>query len=135
MGFVLDASITLSWCFKDECTALTDQTLKLLETEQAFVPEIWSLEIGNILILAERKKRIKYADIVQFLELINKLNIEIDNETSSKAFNEILYLAHSEKITTYDASYLELAMRKGVPLASKDLQLCKIAERLGTKIL
>ena len=135
MGFVLDASIALSWCFKDESTTLTEQALKQLEIEQAFVPEIWSLEISNILILAERKKRIKYADIVQFLELINKLNIEIDNETSTKAFNEILSLAYSEKITTYDASYLELAMRKGVPLASKDLQLYKTAERLGIKLL
>lgn len=135
MGFVLDASIALSWCFKDESTASTDQALKQLEIEQAFVPEIWSLEISNILILAERKKRIKYADIVQFLELINKLNIEIDNENSIKAFNEILSLAHSEKITTYDASYLELSMRKGMPLASKDLQLRKVAERLGIKLL
>jgi predicted nucleic acid-binding protein len=135
MGFVLDASIALSWCFSDESTVSTSALLDRLEKEIAFVPGIWPLEIGNILISAERRHRIRYADITQCLELFGKLNIEIDNQTSVKAFHEILSLAHSEKLTTYDAAYLELAMRRGLPLASKDLQLCKVADRLGVLIV
>lgn len=135
MSFVLDASITLSWCFTDEKTALTDQLLERLSEEVVWVPNIWPLEITNILVSAERRKRILYADLMQFLELLNGLSIEIDEETSFKAFHEILFLAHSEKLTTYDAAYLELAMRKGFPLASKDLGLCEVAKRLGVQII
>ncbi len=135
MGFILDASIALSWCFSDESSALSHQLLDRLEIESAYVPTIWQLEVGNILVSAERWKRISFAEINQFIEILSKLNIEIDNETDLKAFHEILSLAYAEGLTTYDASYLELGMRKGLPLASKDLQLCKVAERLGVQIL
>jgi predicted nucleic acid-binding protein len=135
MSFVLDASVTLSWCFSNEKTVVTDQLLERLADETAWVPSLWSLEIGNILISAERHKRICYAEMIQFLELLNDLCIEIDLGTSSKAFHEILTLAHSEKLTTYDAAYLELALRKGIPLASKDSALCKAAQRLGVPCL
>lgn len=135
MSFVLDASIALSWCFSDERTSLTDQLLERLVNEMAWVPSIWSLEITNILVGAERRKRIHYAELVQFLELLNGLSIEIDEETSFKAFHEILFLAHSEKLTTYDAAYLELAMRKGLPLASKDNDLNRVAKRLGVQVI
>lgn len=135
MQFVLDASIALSWCFTDESSPLTQSLLKKLENETAWVPSIWPLEIGNILISAERRKRIIYADMIQFLELLGHLPIKIDDDTSSKAFHEILLLAHSEKITTYDASYLELALRRGLPLASKDNALCKAAKYLGVEVL
>ena len=87
--------------------------------------------MGNILIVAERKKRISFAKIAEFLTLLEDLDIQIDHETSSRGFREILSLAHSEKLTTYDASYLELAMRMGVPLATKDSKLREAAERLG----
>lgn len=135
MGFVLDASIALSWCFVDENTIFTQKLLAQLENEVALVPTIWSLEVSNILIMAERRKRISYAEMVQFLELLTELPIEVDTDTPSKAFHEILSLAHSEKLTTYDAAYVELAMRRGFPLASKDLDLCKVAKRLGVHVI
>ncbi|MFI5206302.1 MAG: type II toxin-antitoxin system VapC family toxin, partial [Candidatus Paceibacterales bacterium] len=109
--------------------------LDQLQTGSAFVPTIWSLELGNILIGAERKKRISYADITQFLELLSTLSIRTDEETSNRAFHEILLLAHSEKLTTYDAAYLELAMRLGLPLATKNIALQKAADKLGVKLL
>lgn len=135
MDFVLDVSIALSWCFVDEASPLTQTLLEKLETETAWVPSIWPLEIGNILISAERRKRINYADMIQFLELLSHLSIKIDADTSSKAFHDILLLAHSQKITTYDASYLELALRHGIGLASKDLALCRAAAHLGVEVL
>jgi predicted nucleic acid-binding protein len=135
MNFVLDASIALTWCFADEATPPTLSLLDKLQTGQAFVPCIWSLELGNILISAERRKRITYAEIVKFIELITNLNIQTDSETSDRALHEILSLAYAEQLTTYDASYLELAMRKGLALATKDSQLAKVAKRLGIELL
>lgn len=135
MNFVLDASIALAWCFSDEATPTTHRLLESLETETAFVPELWPLELGNILISAVRRKRITYAKITEFLTLLQNINIQIDNETSAKAFHEILSLAHSENLTTYDAAYLELAMRLGLPLATKDTQLSKAAIQLGVEII
>jgi predicted nucleic acid-binding protein len=135
MSFILDASITLSWCFSDEATPETMHLLDQLNQESAFVPELWTLEIGNILISAERHKRITYAKITEFLTLLQHLNIKTDNETSIRGFREIISLAHSEKLTTYDAAYLELAMRLGLPLATKDIQLAKAAKRIGVKLI
>jgi predicted nucleic acid-binding protein len=135
MTFVLDASITLAWCFAEEATPRTTALLEKLTSEIAIVPTIWSLEIGNILLNAQRKKRISYADITQFLELLNHLNIQVDAETTDRSFHQILSLAHSEELTTYDAAYLELAMRSGSPLATKDLQLRKASSRVGVKLL
>ncbi len=135
MSFVLDASIALAWCFSDESTAFTHKLLVQLENDIALVPTIWSLEVGNILIMAERRKRISYAEMVQFLELLSALRIEVDADTPSKAFHEVLSLTYSEKLTTYNATYVELAMRHGLPLASKDLELCKTAKRLGVHVI
>ena len=135
MGFVLDASIALSWCFSDETSELTSHLLARLEFEKAYVPQLWTLEMGNILITAERKKRISFAKIAEFLSLLDELDIQVDDETSSRGFREILSLAHSEKLTTYDASYLELAMRLGLPLATKDIALKEAARQLGVIIL
>jgi predicted nucleic acid-binding protein len=135
MNFVLDASIALSWCFPDEITQTTIGLLESLAVETAFVPAIWSLELGNALLMAERKKRIKYAEIVEFLSLLQNINIQVDDQTDAKAFHETFVLAYSEGLTTYDASYLELAMRKGLPIATKDNQLSKIAKQLGINVI
>lgn len=135
MPFVLDASITLAWCFSDEKTAQTTILLENLEKDEAVVPSLWSLEVGNILISAQRRNRITYAKVVEFLGLLESLNIQVDEETASKGFHEILSLAKSEQLTTYDAAYLELAMRLGIPLATKDVQLIEAALRLGITTL
>jgi predicted nucleic acid-binding protein len=136
-SFVLDASIALSWCFVDEKTPLTDDLLNQIASgkHSVLVPNLWPLEIGNILVNAERRKRISYAQVSECLDMLGSLPIHIDEETAQKSFHEILSLAYAEKITTYDAAYLELALRKRIPLASKDKALCKAAERLGIKTL
>jgi predicted nucleic acid-binding protein len=132
-GFVLDASVAVSWCFSDEATPATAKLLERLKTETAFVPSLWVLEVGNALVLAERKKRITYAEVSEFIELIKGLDIKVDIENSSRGFHEILLIAHSEKITTYDAAYIELAMRFGLPLATRDKQMRVAAKRLGVE--
>lgn len=135
MAFVLDASVALAWCFSDEATPRTIELLESLTSDKALAPSIWTLEIGNILIGAQRKKKISYADITRFLEMLKNINIEIDPETVDRSFHEILSLAHSEGLTTYDAAYLELAMRKGIPLATKNTQLQEAGRKLGVKLL
>ena len=131
MNFILDTSVTLAWCFADEATPTTDHLLERLSSEKAFVPSIWSLEVSNVLLMAEKKKRIQYADIIQFVTLLQTLPIEIDDVANEKCFHEILGLAYTQKLTTYDTTYLELAMRKGLPLASRDKDLCAAAKKLG----
>lgn len=133
--FVLDASIALAWFFIDETTPETTNLLEQLATATAFVPAHFSLELTNALISAERKKRITYSQILEFLSLIEGLNIQIDHETAERGFHNILALAHAEKLTGYDAAYLELAMRLGVPLATKDIALREAAKRVGIKLM
>jgi predicted nucleic acid-binding protein len=134
MSFVLDASMALAWCFVDESTPMTARLLEKLEAESAFVPGIWSLEVSNILVMAERKHCISFAKITEFLSLLENLPIKVDDETSARGFHEILSLAHSEALTSYDAAYLELSMRRGLPLATKNNQLIKTAKKLGVTI-
>lgn len=132
---VLDASIALSWCFKNEATAAGDRVLERLTAEAAGVPAIWHLEIANALALSERRRRITPAHSTEFIGLLETLAIIVDEETPSRALNRVLDLARAERLTAYDAAYLELAMRLGVPLASKDADLCDAAERLGVNVL
>lgn len=134
MSFVLDASVTLSWCFEDEANEATMALLQRLNQEKAFVPALWSLEVGNILVSAQRKNRISSAGITEFLHLLEALDIHIDQHTATRGFHEILLLASSQQLTTYDAAYLELAMRLGLPLATKDKQLREAATRLGVML-
>ena len=132
---VLDASVALSWCFKNEATADGDRVLERLAAEAASVPTIWHLEIANVLALGERRGRITPARSSEFIALLETLAIFIDEETPSRALGRVLDLARAERLTAYDAAYLELAMRLGIPLASKDADLCNAAERLGVSVL
>jgi predicted nucleic acid-binding protein len=132
---VLDASVALSWCFKNEATTIGDRVLERLADAAASVPAIWHLEIANVLALSERRGRITLARSTEFIALLETLVIVIDEETPSRALGHVLDLARAERLTAYDAAYLELAMRLGVPLASKDGDLCDAAERLGVSVL
>jgi predicted nucleic acid-binding protein len=134
-GLVLDASVALAWCFKDEASEAADRLLERLETETAVVPALWHIEVANVLALGERRRRITLAESAAFIARLETLVIVVDEETSSRAFTRVLDLARSERLTAYDAAYLELAMRLDVPLASKDRHLCNAAERLGVAVL
>jgi predicted nucleic acid-binding protein len=132
---VLDASVALSWCFKNQATATADRVLERLATEAASVPALWHLEIANVLALSERRGRITPANSSEFIALLETLDVLIDEETPSRALGRVLDLARAERLTACDAAYLELAMRLGIPLASKDADLCDAAERLGVNVL
>lgn len=134
-GFVLDCSIAISWCFEDEAGEDTDALLERVRDEGALVPSLWHLELGNVLLKGERRGRLSAADVTTRLELIGDLPITTDDETCIRALRETLTLARAESLTTYDAAYLEVAVRRGLPLASKDLGLAAAAHRIGLKTL
>ena len=134
-AFVLDASIALAWCFADEATPAADAVLDRLADEEAAAPALWRLEVANALAMAERRGRLSVAGLTRSVALLQRPAITIDAEGSERGFRDLLDLARSERLTVYDATYLELALRLGVPLASKDIKLRKAAARLGLALL
>ena len=134
-GFVLDASVTVAWCFDDESTPAAWALLDRLRTTPAHAPALWALEIGNILLGAEKRRRITQARTVAFLGILGDLDIRIDPDLPGRAFRDVLPLARERRLTTYDATYLELAMRLGLPLATKDQALARAAAALRIKTL
>ncbi|HWU62935.1 MAG TPA: type II toxin-antitoxin system VapC family toxin [Ensifer sp.] len=133
--FVLDCSVTASWLFKDEANAAADRLVRELETGRAYVPELWHLEVANVLLQGERRGRISRDDILAKLSLLEGLPIEIEGETGSRALKQILSLARRCGLTTYDAAYLELAISLDLPLATLDKALIRAAADAGVKTI
>ena len=129
--FVLDNSIVMAWCFDDEKDEYADAVLESLETGKAFAPAVWPLETGNVLICAERRQRINRAAVIRFLELLCALPIHVEQESPERMLKEIVSLAREQGLSTYDASYLDLAMRRDLPLATRDTSLAISAQRCG----
>jgi predicted nucleic acid-binding protein len=126
--FVVDTSVVMAWCFQDAGNRYADTVLESLEAGEAFVPAIWPLEVGNVLLVAERKKRLSEASLVRFLALLRSLPITVEQETPDRMLTEIVSLARTHHLSTYDASYLDLAMRLGLPIATQDTRLAKAAK-------
>jgi predicted nucleic acid-binding protein len=134
VSFVLDCSAALPWVFGDEATEETDQLLdELAAGEQALVPAIWHLEVGNVLLGAMRKKRIDQAGVETFFSRLGDLEILVDAGTADRAWDKTLDLAQQHRLSAYDAAYLELAMRHGVPLATLDKELATACRTTGVK--
>ena len=128
---VLDASVTLAWAFEDEDTAYTSMVLESLIEAKALTPIIWPLEVGNALLMAERRGRLNQAATSQFLALLGQLPIVVERERPERLLGETLALAREQRLSTYDAFYLYLAMRQGLPLATTDELLLQAASRVG----
>ena len=136
MEFVLDSSVTMSWFFDDEATAATDQLLDRLNSDgRAMVAAHWALEVSNTLLMAERRKRSTLAESSHFMAILDALHIETDQETVSRASTSSMELARAQGLTLYDSAYLELAMRRSLPLATLDKQLRAAAKKTGVPCL
>ena len=136
MEFVRDSSVTLSWFFDDEATVATDELLDQLNGDgHAIIAAHWMLEVSNMLPMAERRKRAAVADSSHLLALLDALPIETDPQTASRATTVSLNLAKTQGLTLYDSAYLELAMRRSVPLATLDKPLRAAAEKSGVACL
>lgn len=123
MSFVLDASTTLAWCFQDEEDEVATSALERLQETEAFVPAIWSLEVANGLLTAERRKRIGATAASKAMRLLLSLPIVPDPAERARDFGITWRLARTHQLSAYDAAYLELAIRLGVPLLTLDERL------------
>ena len=133
-AFVLDTSATLAWFFEDEASDAGWELLASAQQAGVWVPSLWALEVGNILLAAERRQRTTAARIAAFIDELADMPINVDQETMARAMRDVLMLARAERLTTYDAAYLELAMRRGLPLATKDAALAAAARRIGVEV-
>ena len=131
---VVDASLTAAWCFEDEETEYARDVLSRAETISFFVPAIWPVEMVNVLLVNERRKRITPADTARAVTLFNELAIQVDRPPSLQPFAATLLLARAHNLTSYDASYLELALREGLPMATLDTRMRDAAIAAGVQL-
>lgn len=135
MSFVLDSSLALSWCFKDEQTTKSLEFLSAARQRAIFVPSLWHIEMSNILGMSFRRKRMNDADLSVALKLFATLEIHTDTVFSPVSTSVLLPLMQAYTLTAYDAVYLELALRLNLPLATLDVHLAAAAEQAGVPAL
>jgi predicted nucleic acid-binding protein len=123
VSFVLDSSITLAWIYSDETTPAVARAFDLLSEGGAWVPGLWRLEVANILEMGVRRSRHDNDFRDSTLADLALLPIQLDPETDRQAWGATTRLAHRHKLTLCDAAYLEVASRRGLPLASLDQDL------------
>lgn len=132
MAFVLDASITACWILPDEQSAAADAILERLYSEIGGVPALWWYEVRNLLVVNERRGRLSTEASDRALRSLSLLSIDIDFEATGET---VLDLARRHRLTFYDAAYLELALRKRVPLATFDEALRSAARAEGVELI
>ena len=135
MSFVVDSSVALTWCFADEQTPATVSLLDRVADSGAFAPALWPLEVLNALLVAERRKRIGTVKRHELIGVLQSLPITIDTETATQTWKVTNRLAAQYGLTIYDATYLELAQRLELPLATLDTQLREAAATLGVQLI
>lgn len=131
MPVVVDASIALAWCFDDEGSAVADKVLDRIQDDVVIVPALWWLEIGNAFLTAEQRGRVTVAATTEAMSFLTRLPIETDGEYGHRVMERAQGLARVHALTVYDASYLELALRRAAPLATVDKNLHKAAQQIG----
>ncbi len=134
MPVVVDCSVAMTWCFHDEASAAADAMLRRVGVEAGVVPGHWRLEVANTLLMGLRRKRLTEAAATDFFALLDGLPIETDLDTAAHAMGATLALARAHGLTVYDAAYLELALRLGLPLATKDAALAGAATQAGVEV-
>ncbi len=134
---VLDNSVAMRWLLaspKKSDQAYSETVLQSLVAADAIVPHLWHLEVVNVLVAAEKRHELDPGEVERFIAQLEGLPIQIDNLTAHKAFNRTLSLARTYKLSSYDAAYLELAIREGLPLATLDRNLAKAASKVNVAI-
>lgn len=125
MPFILDSSVALCWVLPDESSQAVDRLCDRLADDVAVVPPVWPLEIGNALLVGVRRGRLTSRELSRLVSAIRALPVEIDSASTARSLAETLVIAERYDLTTYDASYIELAKRRGVALATLDQRLRK----------
>lgn len=135
MSVVVDASMTLAWFFEDERTESVNGVLTFVAQSGAFVPFHWRTEVANTFLMAERRSRVTADFVDRSLKDLESLPLEIDQNSAEVVWGETRRLAAANRLTIYDAIYLELALRTKFPLATLDKQLAKAATDSGVKLM
>ena len=135
MTFVLDCSVTMAWVFPDEASDATGRLRESMVGGRAFVPALWPVEVGNVILTATRRGRIAADEWPRICTSLEALPIEIDPVSMSRAWGAALALAHEHRLSGYDATYLELAMRMQLPLATLDQALGAAGRAEGLDVL
>jgi len=136
MRFVLDNSVTMRWLFGDGSPSdqtYAKQVLASIPEASVLVPGVWSLEVANGIARAEKKFGLTEARSAEFVHALQQMHIQVDSETSVHAMGDTLQLARRYNVSAYDAAYLELALREGLPLATLDEGLIKAVKKAGAK--
>lgn len=131
MMLVIDASVAIAWASPDENDSFADEAMRLAVEHGAAVPTLWPLEVANILVVNERRGRLTAGEAKEIMDDLKELALTVDPETTSRAMEEIAALAREHRLSVYDASYLELAQRLSLPLATLDRDLRKAAKAIG----
>jgi len=132
---VVDSSAALAWVLPGEATDATEALLDEIAVNGAIASGMWPLETANVLLYAEKARRITTDERRRSLTTLAALPIHIDPDTAAQAWGRTLGLAEAHGLTLYDASYLELALRLALPLASLDKKLRQAAEANGVELL
>jgi len=135
MAFVLDCSMTMAWVFSDEANEFTEALRESLLKENAVAPVLWPIEVGNVLLVAMRRGRIAREDWVRIRDDLGALPIDIDPDSYERVLDTVLPIADEFGLSVYDAMYLELALRRGLPLATLDRKLIEAANTAGIETL
>ena len=135
MAMVLDASMALAWCFPDEASAYSESVLVRVAETEAVVPGIWPLEVANGLLIGERRQRLGPVTVARSVELLLGLRIRVESGDVLRSLGAIRGLAREVGLSAYDASYLDLALGLGLPLATADRRLSDAAARLGVPLV
>jgi predicted nucleic acid-binding protein len=133
-NFVLDGSVTMVWGFEDEADEYAEAILERMPDLQAHVPSLWPLEVANALLVGERRRRITSAETARFLAILGAFPITVDDQTVAHAWTDTMHLARAHNLSSYDAAYLELASRLGLPLAALDGKLKTAAGAMGVPL-
>jgi predicted nucleic acid-binding protein len=135
VSFVLDASAALAWCFPDEHNDYAWAVLARVRDERAYVPTTWWLEMAQGLALAERRARIAAPDVSLLCAMLGELPIDTDRATADRALSDTLHLSRRLGVSAYDASYVELALRRRLPLATLDTSMIAAARAVMLEIV
>jgi predicted nucleic acid-binding protein len=124
--FVLDNSVVMRWLFGDgseDDQTYARQVLDSIVSAMALVPNLWGLEVANVIVRAESKQLLTETRSAEFIGLLQKMNIQVDSKNHFQTLTDTLHLARRYALSSYDAAYLELALREGLPLATLDQKL------------
>ena len=137
MKFVIDNSVVMAWLLTNQASPLTEKILDLLGLGEAhaFVPSIWPLEVSNMLLVMEKRQKISNSDSVRFIAILKALPISVEEQSPLETLAQTLAIGRRDDLSSYDSSYLDLAMRLGYPMATRDQSLAGAAKSAGVSLL